>query len=69
MIGPRPIEDRGTDRSSSRVDDYYLSVSACLGNDLCPGVSIWQFADPTSWIPGVFKGKLFRLVLSPFQIN
>jgi hypothetical protein len=43
-----------------RIDDYYLSVSACLGNDLCPGVSIWQFADPTSWIPGVFKGKLMR---------
>ncbi|KAJ9095954.1 Endo-1,4-beta-xylanase [Naganishia friedmannii] len=42
--------------AKAQVDDYYTSISACLGNDMCPGVSIWQFADPTSWIPGVFKG-------------
>ncbi|KAJ9114911.1 Endo-1,4-beta-xylanase [Naganishia adeliensis] len=42
--------------AKEQVDDYYMSISACLGNSLCPGVSIWQFADPTSWIPGVFPG-------------
>ncbi|KAJ9121467.1 Endo-1,4-beta-xylanase [Naganishia vaughanmartiniae] len=42
--------------AKAQVDDYYTSISACLGNEMCPGVSIWQFADPTSWIPGVFPG-------------
>ncbi|KAJ9098046.1 hypothetical protein QFC19_006481 [Naganishia cerealis] len=42
--------------AKQRDDGYYTAVSACLGDSLCPGVSIWQFADPTSWIPGVFKG-------------
>ncbi|GHJ87960.1 hypothetical protein NliqN6_4362 [Naganishia liquefaciens] len=48
--------------AKAQDDDYYLSVSACLGNDLCPGVSIWQFADPTSWIPGVFPGTGSALI-------
>ncbi|KAG7529478.1 hypothetical protein FFLO_05620 [Filobasidium floriforme] len=40
-----------------QASDYGSSVQACVDNPLCPGVTVWQFYDPISWIPGVFPGE------------
>ena len=37
--------------------DYYSSVAACTNTPRCVGVTLWDFVDQYSWIPGVFAGQ------------
>lgn len=36
--------------------DYRTSVGACMQVKRCVGVTVWDFYDPFSWVPGVFDG-------------
>ncbi|KAB5532761.1 glycoside hydrolase superfamily [Coniochaeta sp. 2T2.1] len=36
--------------------DYRTSVGACMQVERCVGVTVWDFYDPFSWVPGVFTG-------------
>nr|AUS45865.1 glycoside hydrolase family 10 protein [Coniochaeta hoffmannii] len=36
--------------------DYRTSVGACMQVKRCVGVTVWDFYDPFSWVPGVFTG-------------
>ena len=36
--------------------DYVAAVGACLAVERCVGVTVWQFTDRYSWIPGTFPG-------------
>jgi endo-1,4-beta-xylanase len=42
---------------AAQAVDYSTAVDACVNNKLCPGVTVWQFYDPVSWIPDVFPGE------------
>ena len=37
-------------------NEYADTVSACLGNSGCVGVTVWDFTDKYSWVPGTFSG-------------
>ena len=37
--------------------DYYSTVAACMNTPRCVGVTLWDFVDQYSWIPGVFAGQ------------
>lgn len=54
---------------TDRAQEYASVVDVCLGNDKCPGVTVWGFDDYHSWIPGVFAGEgaacLYNFDLSP----
>ena len=39
-----------------QAKDYVAVVGACLAVDKCVGVTLWQFTDKYSWIPGIFPG-------------
>jgi len=41
--------------------DYTTSVNACLGVKRCVGITLWQFTDALSWIPGVFPTEGYAL--------
>ncbi|TVY71512.1 Endo-1,4-beta-xylanase D [Lachnellula suecica] len=36
--------------------DYANAVGACMQVDRCVGITVWDFYDPYSWVPGVFTG-------------
>ncbi|RDW62201.1 beta-xylanase-2 [Coleophoma cylindrospora] len=36
--------------------DYEASVGACVQVEGCVGITVWDFWDPVSWVPGVFAG-------------
>ena len=40
-----------------QAQDYYDSVSSCVQVDKCVGVTVWDFDDQYSWIPGTFPGQ------------
>lgn len=37
--------------------DYEATVGACVQVKKCVGVTVWDFYDPFSWVPGVFTGQ------------
>ncbi|WP_329125166.1 endo-1,4-beta-xylanase [Streptomyces sp. NBC_01465] len=38
--------------------DYYRRVTeACLGVSRCVGITIWDYTDKYSWVPGTFSGQ------------
>ncbi|RMX96264.1 hypothetical protein D0868_11277 [Hortaea werneckii] len=37
--------------------DYYNTVAACVAVDGCVGITVWDFVDTYSWIPGTFTGQ------------
>jgi endo-1,4-beta-xylanase len=37
--------------------DYQTVVSACMAVEGCIGITIWDYTDKYSWIPGVFPGE------------
>ena len=49
-----PVTDAKLAQQST---DYYNTVSACLQTSGCVGVTIWDWTDKYSWIPGVFSGQ------------
>ncbi|KAK5116132.1 hypothetical protein LTR62_008458 [Meristemomyces frigidus] len=43
---------------AQQVLDYYNSVAACVAvGDGCIGVTVWDFDDEYSWVPGTFPGQ------------
>lgn len=40
-----------------QASDYVVAVRACLEVERCVGVTVWQFTDRYSWVPGTFPGK------------
>ncbi|QRV76498.1 endo-beta-1,4-xylanase [Ceratobasidium sp. AG-Ba] len=45
------------EKLAQQAADYTTSVNACLGVKRCVGITIWQFTDALSWIPGVFPAE------------
>jgi endo-1,4-beta-xylanase len=39
-----------------QADDYVATIGACNQVEQCVGVTIWDFTDKYSWVPGVFPG-------------
>ena len=37
--------------------DYKATAAACKKNKACVGITLWDFLDDYSWIPGVFAGQ------------
>ena len=37
--------------------DYQTVVSACQSVSGCVGITVWDFADQFSWVPGAFPGQ------------
>ncbi|KAI0405627.1 family 10 glycosyl hydrolase [Xylaria palmicola] len=40
-----------------QATDYVTVTKACLNEKACVGITIWDFTDKYSWIPGVFEGE------------
>jgi len=54
-----PVANNGIANSTwltIQASDYSNVVQTCLDNPNCPGVTVWEFGDLISWIPGVFAG-------------
>lgn len=54
-----PVNNSGIANSTwldIEAKDQSYVVQTCLENDRCPGVTVWEFSDAVSWIPGVFAG-------------
>ena len=49
---PVSVEEQTQQRA-----DYYSTVAACTQTERCVGVTLWDFVDQYSWIPGVFAGQ------------
>ncbi|KAF2200062.1 glycoside hydrolase [Delitschia confertaspora ATCC 74209] len=45
------------EKQAQQAKDYAASVKACKDAKNCVGVTVWDFWDPVSWVPGVFAGK------------
>jgi endo-1,4-beta-xylanase len=43
--------------AAQQVLDYASTIKACASVARCVGVTIWDFTDKYSWIPGVFSGQ------------
>ncbi|KAJ5544498.1 Glycoside hydrolase superfamily [Penicillium sp. DV-2018c] len=37
--------------------DYQSTVAACMANSRCVGITIWDWTDKYSWVPGTFSGQ------------
>jgi endo-1,4-beta-xylanase len=37
--------------------NYYETVAACIGSPNCIGMTVWDFVDEYSWVPGTFPGQ------------
>ncbi|CZT49453.1 related to endo-1,4-beta-xylanase [Rhynchosporium secalis] len=46
-----------TTNLAQQAVDFANTVDACLQVDACIGVTVWDFYDPFSWIPDVFRGQ------------
>jgi endo-1,4-beta-xylanase len=40
-----------------QATDYVTVTKACLATKACIGITIWDYTDKYSWIPGVFSGE------------
>ncbi|RFU25810.1 hypothetical protein B7463_g10530, partial [Scytalidium lignicola] len=52
----RLLEPESPENLAQQSEDYKASVGACMQVDRCVGVTVWDFYDPYSWVPGVFDG-------------
>lgn len=39
-----------------QANDYSNTIKACNQVEKCVGVTIWDYTDKYSWVPGVFPG-------------
>jgi len=53
-----PISDA---KIKAQAADYTTTVNACLKVKSCVGITVWQFTDALSWIPGVFSTQGYAL--------
>jgi endo-1,4-beta-xylanase len=42
---------------SQQASDYRTVVSACLAVSGCQAITVWEFTDKYSWVPGTFSGQ------------
>ncbi|EEB94152.1 hypothetical protein MPER_07083, partial [Moniliophthora perniciosa FA553] len=49
-----PVTD---EKLEQQRQDYQTVIAACNAVEACVGVTIWDFTDKYSWIPGVFPGQ------------
>ncbi|KAH6850431.1 glycoside hydrolase family 10 protein [Chaetomium sp. MPI-CAGE-AT-0009] len=49
-----PADEAG---NAQQAADYVAVVGSCLDVPACVGVTVWQFTDRYSWVPGTFPGK------------
>lgn len=42
---------------AQQANDYSAVVGACLAVSKCVGITVWDFDDKYSWIPGTFSGQ------------
>jgi len=52
----RLLEPETPENLAQQSLDYASSVGACMQVKGCVGVTVWDFYDPFSWVPGVFTG-------------
>ncbi|CAE6521248.1 unnamed protein product [Rhizoctonia solani] len=45
------------EKLAQQATDYTSSVNACLEVKRCVGITVWQFTDAKSWVPGSFPGE------------
>ncbi|KAK3906371.1 glycoside hydrolase [Staphylotrichum tortipilum] len=43
--------------NQKQAADYVATVGSCLDVKECVGITVWQFSDKYSWVPGTFPGK------------
>ncbi|KAF2712941.1 glycoside hydrolase family 10 protein [Pleomassaria siparia CBS 279.74] len=43
-------------KQKTQADVYAASVKACVDEESCVGVTVWDFWDPVSWVPSTFPG-------------
>ena len=43
--------------NAKQAADYVSVVGSCLDVKGCVGITVWQFTDRYSWVPGTFPGK------------
>jgi len=48
---------RDAAKDAQQAADYTSVVSACLAVRRCVGITVWDYTDKYSWIPGVFAGQ------------
>ncbi|ESK93958.1 glycoside hydrolase family 10 protein [Moniliophthora roreri MCA 2997] len=49
-----PVTD---EKLEQQRQDYQTVIAACNAVEACVGVTIWDYTDKYSWIPGVFEGQ------------
>jgi endo-1,4-beta-xylanase len=42
---------------TQQASDYRTVVSACLAVSGCSAITVWEFTDKYSWVPGTFSGQ------------
>lgn len=42
---------------AQQAQDYYTTVQSCMEVKKCIGVTVWDFDDKYSWVPGTFTGQ------------
>jgi len=53
----RLYEPENSTNLAQQAVDYGTTVQACLSVKSCIGMTVWDFYDPFSWVPGVFTGQ------------
>ncbi|KAJ9610780.1 hypothetical protein H2200_005557 [Cladophialophora chaetospira] len=55
----RHVQVNATNSTSFAIQaqNYYDSVASCVEVDECIGITVWDFDDQYSWIPGTFPGQ------------
>ena len=48
---------RDATKDTAQANDYRSVVAACLAVTRCVGITVWDYTDKYSWIPGVFSGQ------------
>lgn len=44
-------------KQATQAKNYADSVKACVDEERCVGVTVWDFWDPVSWVPSTFPGQ------------
>ncbi|PUU82905.1 glycoside hydrolase superfamily, partial [Tuber borchii] len=42
---------------AQQAEDYKKVVTACVNVERCVGITVWDYIDKYSWIPGFFPGQ------------
>ncbi|KAK0735383.1 glycoside hydrolase superfamily [Apiosordaria backusii] len=56
-VAHEDVENSSELAVEQQAEDYVAAVRACIEVERCVGVTVWQFTDKYSWVPGTFPGK------------